>query len=427
MAFNRKQTQELYLSNTAVENIFIHEYMVAAPDTYVKIYLLSLMYAELGEALDHADIAKQLSLAEEDVLKAWTYWEQLGVVGKKYRDAKDKLRYDIEFVNLKEQLYGNKNKRNKKTGSDRAHPLSDQELKSMYRSIELTIGRLLVGKEPAEIVSWITDYGAAPEVIAYAYSYCAKNRKKDGHKYVGAVVKEWVEKGLTDVSLIDEHLREADQRHFLHKRVLKSLGFTRNATEQEQKLMDEWFGEMGFSIDKVLEACDKTSGIANPNINYVNRILRNWHEGKDPPAGAGANGSAKKTVSAAAVQMHYDRIRKQVEQEAGERKAQAYRQIPAMKEIDDALRALGMEISRLMISTGSDKKKRIAQRKERVEQLSEQKKQLLAEQGWEADFMETKYNCAFCGDSGTEDTGERCRCFPAMQKEAELWQEKEKI
>ena len=421
MAFKRKRTKELYLSNTSVENIFIHEYMVAAPQEHVKVYLLSLMYADLGERLENADIAKQLSMAEEDVLKAWTYWERLGAVVKKYPDSKDRLRYDIEFVRLKEQLYGNKNKRSKGPEGDEAHPLGDPALKALYRSVEQTVGRPLGSKDFTEIASWVADYKAAPEVIAYAYSYCVKNRKKDSPSYVGAVVKEWMEKELRDVSLIDDHLREVDQRRFQYKRILQSLGFTRNATEREQKLMDEWFDEMGFTIEKVLEACDKTSGISNPNINYVNKILRNWREGKDTAA-ANAGGAAKKPASAAAVQRYYELIRKQAESAANERKEKVYGQIPAIKEIDDALRTLGMEISRSMISTSADKKKRVERQKGQAGQLSARKERLLIENGFEADFMETKYRCAVCGDSGTRDTGERCSCFQEIQNEAGLWQ-----
>lgn len=66
MTFKKRQIKEIYLSNTNVENIFISEYMVAAPGEYVKVFLLSLMYANLEKELDNADIAKQLSLAEED-------------------------------------------------------------------------------------------------------------------------------------------------------------------------------------------------------------------------------------------------------------------------------------------------------------------------------------------------------------------------
>ena len=410
------------MSDTSVENIFINEYMASAPGDCVKVYLLGLMYAESGQALDNADIAKQLSLPEEDVMKAWSYWESLGAARKKYPDTKDRFRYDIEFVSLKEQLYGSKTKRNKAAESDGTHPLGDQELKAMYRSIERIVGRPLGGKEPAEILSWITDYQAVPEVIIHAYSYCVKTRKKDNHKYVGMVVREWMEKQLFEVSAIDAYLQEVDQRHFFYKRVLKSLGFTRNATEQEKKLMDAWFDEMAFSIDKVLEACDKTSGISNPNINYVNGVLRNWYEGKDTPAAD----TAKKSVSMAIVQQYYDMIRKQAETQAAEKKEQVYQRIPEVKEIDMALRTFGMEITRLMVSARSDKKQQIDKQKEKVGQLSDKKTRLLMENGLAADHMETKYRCAHCGDTGTTDTGERCACFREIQKEAEVWQKTKK-
>jgi len=422
MAFIKRQIKEFYLSNTNVENIFIHEYMASAPGDYVKVYLLSLMYSDLGKDLDNGDIAKHLAMDEEDVLKAWTYWEGLGTVKKKYLDPNDKFHYDIEFLNLKELLYGSKSKRNKADASSEQHPLSNQELKAMYRSIERIIGRLLGGKEPTEILSWITDYKASPEVILFAYSYCAKTRKKDNHKYVGAVVKEWMEKQLNEVSAIDTYLQEIDRRHFLYKRVLKSLGFTRNATEEEKRLMDTWFDEMEFPIEKALEACNKTSGIPNPNINYVNRILRNWYEGKDAATSSGGKTDSKKALSIATVQRYYDMIRKQAETAADERKKQIYQRLPEIKEIDDTLRSCGMEISRLMISTNPDKKQKIDQFKNKVSQLSEQKNKLLCSNGFEPDYMETKYRCRICKDSGTNDEGDRCKCFQEIQNEAELWQ-----
>ena len=42
--------------------------------------------------------------------------------------------------------------------------------------------------------------------------------------------------------------------------------------------MDSWFDEMGFKMDKVLEACSMTAGISNPNLKYVNSILDNWRK-----------------------------------------------------------------------------------------------------------------------------------------------------
>jgi len=420
MAFSVKQIDEFYLLDTKVENIFINEFMTSAPGDYVKVYLLSLMYATSGTDADNALIAKQLSIEEEDVLKAWNYWEGLGAVRKNYTAGGDKFRYDIEFLCMKERLYGKK--AGKKPTGDVKLPelLNDKELENLYRSIERVTGRLIGGKEPVEIASWIKDFGATPEVILYAYSYCTKNKKKSDYKYVGTVVKEWTEKQFSNVSLIENHLQEVDERHFLYKRVLKAMGFSRNATEKEKQLMDAWFDEMGLSIEKVLEACSKTSGISNPNFNYVNQILINWNTEKTGGEKPGAANS-RKTVSVAAVHKYYDVIRKQAENEAAGRRAQIYSQIPEIKEIDETLRDVIIEMSKMMISN-SNKKNQSVQYKSKVEELSAKKATLLSKEGYPADYTETKYRCEICKDSGLDDSGERCSCFKLIQKEAETWQ-----
>ena len=415
MTFSVKQVKEFYLLDTKLENIFINEFMTAAPGDYVKVYLLSLMYAGAGIETDNAKIAKQLMLEEEDVLKAWNYWENLGAVKKKYRDKSDKFRYDVEFLCIREKLYGNKSGEKEDEETRLPQLLNDKELQKLYNDIERVTGRILGGKEPVEIASWISEFGASPGVITFAYSYCVTNRKKDNYKYVGSFVKERTEKGLLTVPEIESYLQEVDERHFLYKRILKSMGFTRNATEEEKRLMDSWFDEMGFTADKVLEACGKTSGISNPNFNYVNKILVNWH------SGACGEKKRKKPISVADVHRYYDKIRKQAEGEANEKKEQIYLQIPEIKEIDEELRLCGMEMSKIIISGGRDKKQLAGKYKNKSEQLSKRKAALLKENDYSAGCMETQYRCEICRDSGVDDNGERCGCFKEIQKEAEAW------
>lgn len=425
MAFTVEQTKELYLLDTEVENIFINEFMTAAPGDYVKVYLLSLMYANSGTETDNAGIAKQLSLDEEDVLKAWNYWEGLGAVRKKYKDIKDKFRYDVEFLCIKEQLYGNKIKRAGNQEDTLPLLISDDELKKLYRSIERITGRLLGGKEPTEIISWINDYGANAETIVYAYSYCVNNKKKDNYKYVSTILKEWTSKQLFEVPQIENYLKEVDERHFLYKRVLKAMGFLRNATEEEKRIMDTWFDEMQFSIEKILEACSKTSGISNPNFNYVNQILVNWFTGKTSGQKSSESGG-KKVISMADVHRYYNKIRKQAEDDANKRREQIYAHIPRIKEIDEELRMCGMEMSRIMISGSAGKKQQAAKYKNKVEELLKQKAEILKENGYDSSHIETKYKCELCRDTGTNDDNERCSCFKEIQNEAELWQNSSK-
>lgn len=418
MNFKREIIKDFYLRDTNVENIFINEYMTQAPGDYVKVFLFALMYADFDMRMTNETIAKHLGLDAEDVLKAWTYWEKMGVIRKHYEKPGDKFRYQVEFLNLKELAYGKKQKSQKPDPGipDRLKELmNDDSIKNMYSEIERITGRLFEGREPAEIMSWITDYNANPEMIVYAYSYCVKKKNHSNHKYVAAVVKEWANQGLKTVEQIEDYLEETDNRHYLYKRVLRALGFLRNATEEEKRIMDIWFDQMGFSIDRVLEACKKTTGISNPNINYINSVLKAWNSGNgERQAGSYEDGSSSSKdgrTSIANVMKYYEERRAENEGKAEERRTEVYRRIPRIKEIEEETREIGLRISRVMLSGDSDVKKTIKAMKEKVDALNEEKAFLMTENNFRIDYMDIVYDCPVCRDTGILDTGDRCVCF----------------
>lgn len=421
MNFRKELVKDFYLRDTNVENIFINEYMTQAPSDYVKVYLFALMYADFDMRMSNETIAKHLSMDDEDVLKAWTYWEKMGVVKKHYPKSEDKYRYQVEFLNLKELVYGKKQKNQKSETEipDRLKELMDNDtIKNMYSEIERVTGRLFEGKEPAEILSWITDYNATPEMVVYAYSYCVKKKSHSNHKYVGAIVKEWANQGLKTIDKIEDYLQETDNRHYLYKRILRALGFLRNATEEEKRIMDTWLDEMGFGIDKILDACKKTSGISNPNINYINSVLKAWNNGggeKSSPASEDG-----KTGTIASVMNYYEELRAKNEADAEARREEVYRKIPRVKEIEDETRSVGLQISRVMLSGDGDVKIKLNAMKKKVDGLNGEKAYLMTENNFKIDYMDMMYDCTLCRDTGILDTGDRCSCFAeklgSMQK-----------
>ncbi|MDD3170155.1 MAG: DnaD domain protein [Eubacteriales bacterium] len=412
MNFKREIIKDVYLRDTNVENIFINEYLTQAPGDYVKVYLFALMYADFDMHMNNETIAKHLSMEDEDVLKAWSYWEKMGIIRKHYEKPGDKFRYKVEFLNLKELAYGKKQK-SKKAGAsvpDRLKELMDDDtIKDMYSEIERITGRLFDGREPAEILSWITDYNANPEMIVYAYSYCVKKKNHSNHKYVAAIVKEWVNQGLKSIDQIEDYLEETDNRHYLYKRVLRALGFLRNATEEEKRIMDTWFDQMGFPIDRVLDACKKTTGISNPNINYINSVLKAWNTGNGERSAAAPEDG--KAGSIASVMKQYEEVRAKNEAAAEDRRTEVYRRIPRIREIEEETRNIGLQISRVMLSGMGDGKTKIRAMKEKVDHLNEEKAFLMTENNFKIDYMDMMYDCPLCRDTGIQDSGDRCVCF----------------
>lgn len=421
--FIKKEKEEFYLHDTAIENIFINEYLPMAPAEYVKVYIFGYMYAEMDTPMDNSIIAGQMGLHEEDVLKAWTYWEERGIIRKHFFDKENKFEYGVEFVSLKDKIYGIQKKTAKKSKKSKEALVSD-ELKELYLEIEKITGRVIGGKEPLMILSWVEDLGASNELIAEAYKYCIEARKKDDPRYVQSLVQEWAGKGLLTKDAIENHLNEVDQRHYHQKRVMKALGFSRNATERERVLIDSWFEQMGYTLERVLEACGKTSGISNPNINYVDRVLKNWLKESGQELKTRPNGEVKavKAITAADVKKYYDELNRRANQEAEERKAEIYARIPYIKNMDDGIKDLGMKVSKLILSRSADSRKQLENLKNRVQVLEMEKELALKEHNYPLDYMDVKYKCSKCGDTGTDDRGERCECYVQRLKEVETWQ-----
>ena len=61
-------------SGIYIENSFVRNDMIEAPENYVKIYLLLLSYGENG--ITDRMIAKILDISEEEVFEGRLYWKK---------------------------------------------------------------------------------------------------------------------------------------------------------------------------------------------------------------------------------------------------------------------------------------------------------------------------------------------------------------
>lgn len=423
MNFIKEKIKDFFLLDTKVENIFINEYMPSAPGDFVKVYLYASMYAEHGLEITEKAIAKQLGLSEEKVREAWEYWEERGVIRKRYFDTQGNVSFIVEFLSLKEQLYG---KNTAPVQGEASRPKGDNvfgnpEVKVMFKDIEKALGRTLDSSELGQIMKWLTDYGASPEVVFTAVKYSI-DKNKTSMRYIESVVKGWTEEGLQSTDQISEKLQEMDEKYYRYRRVLKALGFTRNATEAEKEMMDNWFERMGYSMDRVLEACTKTAGISSPNFNYVNKVLENW---RDEAQSKGVDVNTKIVVTQAVLNQYYDYLRDKAEKEAEERKQEVYQKLPRIKDIDEEIRRMGSQLSKaLILGSSENESKKI---NSIMDELAAERAVVLTENNFEMDYTDIKYACEKCSDTGMTDLGERCSCIKQRTEEAEIWIKKKSL
>ena len=87
---------------TPVSNIFIDKYMIRARGDFVKVYLLGLKYCMSGElGVSSSILASTLHLLETDVLNAWNYWNDEGVI--KMLPIDNMGNFNIQFIDLDEK------------------------------------------------------------------------------------------------------------------------------------------------------------------------------------------------------------------------------------------------------------------------------------------------------------------------------------
>ena len=420
MNYIKSKIKDFYLFDTKIENIFISEYLPAAPGDYVKVFLYGYMYAEHGLSQTAKDMARQLGMSESDIGKAWSYWEKYGVIKKHYLDDEGKVDFAVEFVSLKELMYG---KTTAPVQESEEKPetniFGNEAVKKLFDEIENMLGRNMSSTELTEILTWIEDDNIAPEVVLFGFTYSIE-KNKTSIRYISKVVHGWNNDGYYTVDAIREHLADVDSRFYEYKRVMTALGMHRLPTEAEKKMMDSWFDDMGFNMDKVLEACDQTVRISTPTFKYVNTVLENWAE----QAEARGTEVNSKTVSQSTLNQYYAYLRDTEAREAEERRDEVYSKLPRIKAIDDEVSKMGATLSRALLM---GKEKGNAQNiRDRMERLAEERAVTLTDNGFAMDYTDIRYKCSKCNDTGITDLGERCTCVPERMEEASVWETESK-
>lgn len=285
------QTTDMDLGDTPIENIFINDYMPMANGTYVKVYLLGYKYAndkDVNVELNNTTISKHLDIPLDDVLRAWDFWEKKGIIEKNRDGENSQVNYEVKFLSLK-QLYikNNINIWAEKEDKPKAHVFSTRdlvdankvpEINKMFNSIDNTMRRQTTPSEKQKILKWIHDYNMNPDVIEKAFDYAVEERGVKGFPYIEKIIASWYDGGYTSMDLLLEHLKENDQKFYRYQNIMKSLGLHKRPIKaSEKKMIDTWFDGLEFTLELALAASERVK-IADPSVEYLNSIVRDWHK-----------------------------------------------------------------------------------------------------------------------------------------------------
>ena len=303
------------MNMTMLPNSFVDHYMANANGEFVKVYLFLLRHVEdAASSLSISMIADYLNNTENDVLRAFRYWESVGLL--RLGHGPDGGITAVEFLRDEEEnTYGDTTdfsgcasgypqdsiptqapvapvtefrseavsapvESSIQTPVSNAVPLdtfrAQKEIKSLLFITEQYLGKTLTHTDVDTITYFYDTLHMSADLIEYLIESCVENGHKSMH-YIQKVAISWVENGVETISQAKEQAAAYSRNCYT---VLNAFGIkNRGPASSELEYINKWADTYGFSADIIQEACRRTiSATHQPSFEYAASILTKWYE-----------------------------------------------------------------------------------------------------------------------------------------------------
>lgn len=322
-----------HVDATVVSNLFIDEYMKDANDAQLKVYLYLLRMMNAHLATSVSDIADKFNHTEKDVLRALKYWEKQQLLSLDYDGNKNLVGIHIHDLSEENQkgavpqalssfvpvpsmtesqttAYGSdsavesqpasdtpaaEEMRENRLGGENAAlsgPLESspyekpsysadqlrafknrQETSQLLFIVESYIGKPLTPSEIKTILYFTDVLQFSDDLIDYLIQYCVDRGKKD-FKYIEKVAVNWAEAGITTPKQAKKSATRYDKNIYT---IMNGLGKSNSPTAKELEFITRWLKDYGFSMDIIIEACERTVLATDKHrFEYAESILSSW-------------------------------------------------------------------------------------------------------------------------------------------------------
>lgn len=236
---------------TVIDNTFLNEFLPQATGDDVKVYLYGLNLCSNPNNDDNSldTMSKVLCLTEDDILKSFSYWQEMGLVQIVSTNP-----LEIRFLPARARS-GSSKIRNKDKYTDFNAQIQ-----------EVISGRMITPTEYNEYYSLIETYHFEPEALVMIAKYCTTKKSTSiSYPYILAVARNYADEGLKTIEAVEQKFIEYEQNSDEIKRVLSALGLKREADIEERNLYLKWNNNFGFTngvIVEVAKTLKKKGGFA---------------------------------------------------------------------------------------------------------------------------------------------------------------------
>lgn len=266
MAFCKYSSEFIASSKTEIDNIFINDYLPFAEPQFVVVYVYGL-YLCKSSSFDNSleNFAKTLNMSQEDVIGAFEFWQEQGLVQLLSTDP-----VQVVFIPLKNVLNSNKLFKPDKYATFNAQA---QDIFQGKRSI--------TKHEYEEYYDFLERYHVEQEALLMIMQYCVNTKKQAvGYHYILTVAKNWAYEGITTTKAVEERLRQFEEKDPSILEIFEVLGIHRSPYIEERVLLNKWLSDYGFNLDVIIHICKSYKKKSRLNFEKLDCRLTKYFEMK---------------------------------------------------------------------------------------------------------------------------------------------------
>lgn len=260
-------------SKTEIPDIFFSEYLSQANGDFIKVYLYLLFLSKYDKDVKLNDLSKKLVLPLKVIQDALKYWEDIGVITKKNTGYIINNLQEIELYKIYKP----------KTSLSAEELKKSAEGQKRAQAIEYINNKYFSGLMPTswypDIELWFKKYNFDEEVMIALFGYCF-DKSALHRNYIQTVAAAWAKNNIKTFTDLDIYYEKQEKLKKISKTISKKLGITRQLSQYEEAYIEKWTIEYNYSMDIIEIALKKTTSKANPNFDYLDKLLTDWHDRK---------------------------------------------------------------------------------------------------------------------------------------------------
>lgn len=262
MAFCKYSIDMLANNTTAVDNIFINNYLPFADAKNVKVYLYGLYKCQDGDARDNTleSFASELNLSAEEIETAFTYWQEQGLV-----HILNVIPFEVRYLPISDVLSNTKKYNAKKYESFNA------------QAQEILSGRMITPNEYREYYDIIERLHMEKDALLMIINYCVNIKGNNvGYAYITAVAKDWASQKVLNTKQVEERLIQFENLKSGLEFVCKLLGVKKTLGIEDRALYQKWT-EQGFDGEVLSYVAKKCKSKGKSNLAYMDNLLDKYY------------------------------------------------------------------------------------------------------------------------------------------------------